>query len=88
MEKVQITLKSAGDCIQIEQKSFKASKAQVCSKLFDLIRKALGLSQNQTVFMFYKEFAIYPDTTIGEILYHCPTVNSVDLYYSISPAFG
>ena len=86
-EKIQIKLVSAGDCGSF-QNSFMSSKKQSVSKLVDVIRKKLSLNQSQSIFLFYKEFAIYPDMTVGDIADYTPGTSSIDIYYSLSQPFG
>ena len=87
MSKIQVTLKSAGDCPQF-QNSFKGSRELQISKLIDVVRKKLSLQPNQTVFLFYKEIAIYPDMTLGDIVDRTPGVEALDINYSLGQAFG
>lgn len=87
MSKIQVTLKSAGDCPQF-QGSFKGSREIQVSKLMDIVRKKLSLQPTQSVFLFYKEIAIYPDMTLGDIVDRTPNVEAIDINYSLGQAFG
>lgn len=87
MSKIKIVLKSAGDCPQING-SFKLSTDSSITKVSNYIKKALGLQPNQTIFLFYKEIAIYPDMTLGDIVDRTPNVESLDINYSLGQAFG
>jgi hypothetical protein len=72
------------------QKSKKVSlaKTSACLGLFQLIRKVLGLTPDTSLFLYYKQFAIYPETTVGDILEHTPGITELDIHYSLSPQFG
>ena len=87
MSKVRVSLKSAGDCAQISL-VFAASREQSVAKIIDVIRKQLRLPGTQSVFLFYKEFAIYPDMTIGDIVDHTPEATAIDIYYSLAQSYG
>ena len=86
--KIQIKLQSAGDAAPIPHSSFRSSQEMGVAKLIDVVRKDLNLPFTQSVFLFYKEFAIYPDMTIGDIVQHTPSVTSLDIYYSLCQPYG
>ena len=86
-EKISIQLVSAGDCPSFPN-NYKISRTQSVSKLVDVIRKKLTIPISHSIFLFYKEFAIYPDMTIGDIVDHTPDATSIDIYYSLSQPYG
>ena len=88
MTKIQIRLQTAGDCPPIQHNNFKSSEGLSVTKLIDVVRKDLSLPVTQSVFLFYKEFAIYPDMTIGDIAQHTPGATSLDIFYSLSQPYG
>jgi hypothetical protein len=73
---------------QAKQKKVNLGKASTCLAIFGLLRKSLGLTADSPLFLYYKQFAIYPDTTVGEIIEHTPGIRELDIHYSISPQYG
>jgi hypothetical protein len=73
---------------QIERKKLSLSRKSACLGLFNLIRKSLALKPEDSVFLYYKQFAIYPDTTISEIIEHSPGITEFDIQYSLAAQFG
>jgi hypothetical protein len=73
---------------QAKQKKVQLGKASPCLAIFGLLRKSLGLSPDAPLFLYYKQFAIYPDTTVGEIIEHTPGIRELDIHYSIAPQYG
>ena len=54
----------------------------------DIIRLQLNLRPEASLFFYYKQFAVYPDTLIRDIIGHTPGVTEIDINYSLSPQFG
>jgi hypothetical protein len=71
-----------------KQKKVQLSKTSQFLTLFNVIRRLLGLSADSALFLYYKQFAIYPDTTVAEIAEHTPGTNEFDIHYSLSPQYG
>jgi hypothetical protein len=71
-----------------KQKKVQLSKTSQFLTLFTLIRRSLGLGPDGTLFLYYKQFAIYPDTTVAEIVEHTPGTKEFDIHYSLSPQYG
>jgi hypothetical protein len=87
-EKVLVHLRAA-NTHQFEKNSRLAvKKSTTCERLFGLVRRSLGLPADGSVFLYFKQFAIFPDTTVGDIMEHVPGLTEIDINYSISPQFG
>ena len=87
-QKVSIKLIAAGGSPQFNPNSVKLNQSNTFSQIFSFIKKNIRLDLSESLFLFYKEFAIYPDTKISDILEHNNSIESIDIHYSTSPAFG
>jgi hypothetical protein len=86
-EKAVLNLRAV-NAQQTKTKKVNLGKASACLLIFTLLRKTLGLGPDAPLFLYYKQFAIYPDTTVGEIIEHTPGIRELDIHYSISPQYG
>jgi hypothetical protein len=86
-EKVTVILQAV-NATQITKKKYTLKSSSACLELVRVIRKLLGLGPNVPVFLYFQQFAIYPDTTVGEILEHSPGAPQIDINYSLDPHFG
>ena len=59
-----------------------------CEKLIGFIRKKFSISADSTIFLYYNRFALYPDTTVQEILDHSPGITEFDVNFSLDVQFG
>ena len=84
-EKIIIHLKEI-DCPPIKKSVIRLIPSAPCSKIIVYIRKFLNF--NEPMFLYFKEFAIYPDTLIEEIIEHVPGSKEIDINYSFTPACG
>jgi hypothetical protein len=78
----------AVNAVQIQNAKVRLAKVSPCLGLFTLIHRKLNLGPDASLFLYYKQFAIYPDTTVGEIIEHTPGIKELDIQYSLSPQFG
>lgn len=61
-----------------------------CEKLIGFIRGKFKnyLSADSTIFLYYNRFALYPDTTVQEILDHSPGITEFDINFSVEVQYG
>lgn len=61
-----------------------------CEKLIGFIRKKFMnyIPSDSTIFLYYNRFALYPDTTVQEILDHSPGITEFDINYSLDVQYG
>lgn len=61
-----------------------------CQKLIVFIRQKFknSIPSDATIFLYYNRFALYPDTTIQEILDHSPGITEFDINFSIDVQYG
>ena len=87
--KVQLHLISTQQVVQVKEGSkVNLLPTSTFCKVMELLKKKLAAAPGQTVFLYYKEFAIYPDTLVGDIVQHSPGLPQYDIYYSLSEAYG
>ena len=87
-EKITIHL-VAVSTMQIQKyKVVKLNRTAKCMRLLQLLHACRKDVPIDSFFLYFKQFAIYPDTTIAEIIEHCPNVREIDINYSCSPQFG
>lgn len=90
MEKVSINLVAASDFKKINGNSLKISKSQQCIKIIDYISKKLGMNASD-IFLYQREYAIYPDTYIGELCDHISGFSedtAIDIFYGSRSSYG
>jgi hypothetical protein len=86
-EKVTVILQAV-NAPQIGKKKYTLKCSSTCVDLVRVIRKLLQLGPDVPIFLYFQQFAIYPDTMIGEILEHSPGAPQIDINYSLDPHFG
>lgn len=61
-----------------------------CQKLIVYIRKKMGktINEDTPIFLYYNRFALYPDTTIQEIVDHSPGITEFDINFSFEVQYG
>ena len=87
-EKVMVHLRASG-CQQIlNNRKLKVALDKDLRQIGVMIRRQLNLRPEDSLFFYYKQFAVYPDTLIRDIIGHTPGVMEIDINYSMSPQFG
>ena len=87
-EKVIVHLKTS-TCQQItKNRKLNVSVERDMRQITQIIRRQLDLPPDASLFLYYQQFAIYPDTLIKDIIAHTPGVKEIDINYSLSPQFG
>lgn len=88
-EKFTIHLKACSDIQQIAQTTFQGSRTNSFSKIIDIIRKKLKCSPNDSIHLYFNNFAVYPDWTVGDIVDHLPEDRKeFDILYSMGEQYG
>lgn len=89
--KITLNLVSAGVYKQIKKGKIAINKAEQCIKIISYISKQLGKNSND-IFLYQKEFAIFPDTYIGDLCNHIPNFDPksmvIDVNYGSRNSYG
>jgi hypothetical protein len=86
-QKVTVILQAV-NATQIGKKKYTLNVSTTCLVLVKVIRKLLALAADVPIFLYFQQFAIYPDTTMAEILEHSSGAPQIDINYSLDPQFG
>jgi len=87
-EVVIVHLKAANAPQITENRKLKMRTGNDFQKVGQMLKKKLGLGPDETLFLYFKQFAIYPDTRLCDLLEHSPGTTEVDVNYSLDPQFG
>lgn len=85
--KISVVLVPKGTAAVNTPRNIKMSVKDTFAKLATFVMGKMKVTSD-SCFLYYKDFAIYPDTIVGDILEHCPGATTIDIYYSSSPACG
>lgn len=86
-EKVKIVLVGYQVATPLTKNVIQLSKATSCMKIIQYINKCFN-NKEPNIFLYYKNMALYPDTTIQEIVDHTPGLNQIDIQYAFQESFG
>ena len=86
--KVQLHLIATQTIVQIKESKVNVSGATPLFKVMELIRKKLTIPPAQSIFLYFREFALYPDNVVGDLVQYSPGLSEYDIYYSVSEAYG
>ncbi|EAX95691.1 hypothetical protein TVAG_144400 [Trichomonas vaginalis G3] len=87
-EKVTFLLNSASDLPQISKNKVTLSRQKSMLFLVKYVKQKLNIQGNQSIHLFFNNFAIYPDWTAGDVADHSPGQTTLDIYYSSGQVFG
>jgi hypothetical protein len=87
-DKVEIRLVPTNPLHEFKGSRFSVKKESSVLKLADVVRRKLGRERDQPLFLYFQQWAIYPDTLLGDIVDHTDGMETIDINYSLEPSFG